>query len=214
MTGGKSFTSWKQLIVSLIFLNVTTGEDIDFPWCIPIDSFEVQNAKIGDTVLFKWDDMIPHNVLIYPSGECDDAAGANFLGPNEDGSYVASHTFTSEDVGTVTFVCGVSGHCDLGQKVLFNVVTEGDVVYSRSNPCDSHNHDAHSHGGQDHEEESEDVHEVRHAPDEDESEDHHEVSHAHDESEDDHANGEEDKNVEESAISTTLAKIIRSMFGY
>merc|ERR1712176_156708 len=133
---------------------MTTGEEIDFPWCIPrTDSYEVQNAKVGDTIVFKWDDIVPHNVLIYPSGKCDDAEGASFIGPNENGSYVASHTFTSEDVGNVTFVRSISSHCNLGQKVLFNVVTDGDVEYSTSSPCDSHDHDDHSHG--DDEDESE-----------------------------------------------------------
>merc|ERR1712194_311907 len=137
--GKTSCASMKQLILLLMFLTTANGELIDFPWCIPRpDSFEVQNAKVGDTVVFKWDDRVPHNVLIYPSGTCADEKGATYVGPlgiNEDGTYEASHTFTSEDIGTVTFVCSVSARCKLGQKVLFNIVTEGEVDYSRLNPC-------------------------------------------------------------------------------
>jgi len=114
MLGTSLFSWFRLLLLSFTLLDATyghgdeghvDGKEIKFPWCIPYNSaFAVQNAKVGDTVIFEWDGVMPHNVILYPSGKCDDSTGSVFIGPDE-GSTTASYTFTSEDVGAGCHVC-------------------------------------------------------------------------------------------------------------
>ena len=123
-------------LVAFLLLVSITGEKINLPWCKPEESetgYEPRVAKEGDILIFEWGGEA-HDVWIYPSGECLDFQGREYLG--EKGG--ASYTFTAEDVGTTkTFMCSISNHCSLGQLVAIDVVAAdaSDVEYTLSTPC-------------------------------------------------------------------------------
>ena len=142
-------TTSNFFFLTVVFLvhmiGITTGEGIDFPWCIPQTPYDSQMAKVGDTIAFTWDGVY-HNVYMYPSGTCTDKTDREYLGEASGASY----TFTSDDIGTnKTFVCDVGGHCASGQIVTFANIASSDaedVTYSTSNPCgDDHDHSSHNH---------------------------------------------------------------------
>eukprot|EP00531_Pseudo-nitzschia_arenysensis_P016394 CAMPEP_0116149976 /NCGR_PEP_ID=MMETSP0329-20121206/19273_1 /TAXON_ID=697910 /ORGANISM="Pseudo-nitzschia arenysensis, Strain B593" /LENGTH=156 /DNA_ID=CAMNT_0003646403 /DNA_START=300 /DNA_END=770 /DNA_ORIENTATION=+ len=113
------------------------AEKITLPWCKPLSEtlvYEPRVAKVGDTVVFDWEGEA-HNAWIYPSGECLDNIGREYLG-EQPGSTL--YTFLPEDVGTKqTFVCSVSNHCIKGQILVYSVVGANDKVaeYDLSTPC-------------------------------------------------------------------------------
>lgn len=131
-----------RLSVSFIFiiinvLGLASGENIDLPWCIPptmptSSSYSTHYAKVGDIVSFDWKYSY-HDVFIHPEGECE-LKDAQLVGTS---GADTSYTFTSDDVGNITFACDVSDHCQLGMLVMFEVVADGtDVDYSaNTNPC-------------------------------------------------------------------------------
>jgi len=86
-------------------------------------------VKVGDVLNFVWSGS--HNVLLHPSGSCDDA-GAVYLGGSSPLRYEV------ESDGLHTFACGVGVHCQVGQ--IFNVTVvaaDDDVADSGSgNPTD------------------------------------------------------------------------------
>lgn len=90
--------------------HLARGADIDIDWVI--QSYPDRTAAVGDTVTFNWQDE--HNVYIHPTGDCDntDAIEVGEESP-------AKHTFA--EAGTVTFACDISGHCNAGQIVTFEV---------------------------------------------------------------------------------------------
>lgn len=117
--------------------SLVQAETITLPWCIPAPdagSYERRWAKEGDTIVFDWRGEA-HDVWIYPSGECFDKQDREYLGEQRGASY----TFSSQDVGTnKTFVCTISSHCAMGQRVVFDVVGADDkegMEYILSTPC-------------------------------------------------------------------------------
>jgi len=116
---------------------VTFAQDtftIVLPWCKPSGgSYERRQAREGDTVEFDWWESTFHNAEIYPSGDCFDSGGQEFLSESSGASY----TFTASDVGlSKTFVCSISDHCAQGQLVVFDVLSsDAEMEYLLSSPC-------------------------------------------------------------------------------
>ena len=123
------------LLILRLSLSTVDAETIEFPWCIPTigSSYVKQQAKEGDTIVFRWAGEY-HNAFLYPSGDCNDSEGGEYLGEQPGASY----TFSPEEAGTdVTFVCSVGSHCALGQIVTFAVAagSSDSANYETSTPC-------------------------------------------------------------------------------
>ena len=89
---------------------LATAADIPVAWFIPGPAgLTPVSAKVGDTLVFEWDFF--HNVYKAPSNSCSNLMGGSFLGDSSPVRY----TVTEDDVGTLTFACGVPGHCAAGQ---------------------------------------------------------------------------------------------------
>merc|ERR1719199_1777184 len=113
--------------------------EYEMDWKIPndekYDPLDGAVVKVGDVLNFVWSGS--HNVLLHPSGSCDDA-GAVYLGASSPLRYEV------ESEGLHTFACDVGGgvHCQVGQ--IFNVtvvaadndVADSDSGSSGSNPTD------------------------------------------------------------------------------
>ena len=112
------------------------GETVTLPWCKPDvpANYTTRSIKAGDTVVFEWFGEY-HNAWYYPTGDCMDRADRKFLGEQSPASY----EFGEEDVGTtMTFVCDVSNHCQVGQYVTFDVVgADEEIEYVLETPCGS-----------------------------------------------------------------------------
>ncbi len=132
--------SLHRLSIAILFcaLSLTMAEKITLPWCKPLSEtleYEPRVAKVGDTVVFDWEGEA-HNAWIYPSGECIDNIGREYLGEQPGASY----TFLPKDIGTnKTFVCSISDHCKKGQILVYSVAGANDTVaeYDLSTPCRS-----------------------------------------------------------------------------
>ena len=100
------------LLLLSVLLSVASAAEILINWSIPFGQPALPPAYVteGDTLLFRWDGPIPHNVLISPAGNCD-LSSAILLGQESGVRY----TFQARDVGEMTFACGVPGHCQSGQ---------------------------------------------------------------------------------------------------
>jgi len=105
-------------------LAVTAAEQTnhDIEWIIPSNGkpyapIGIDNGTgdddvivVGDTVTFTWPGQ--HNVVIHPSGTCDDTDGA-YLGSTSPLQY----TFEKEGVYTFSCDVGMGTHCRLGQII-------------------------------------------------------------------------------------------------
>merc|ERR1712157_192352 len=85
---------------------ISEGENIIIDW--RIQGYDDMEATVGDKVTFNWNFV--HDVYIHPSGTCDNAEAIE-VGTASGASY----TFTEDDVGEITFVCNIPGHCFAGQ---------------------------------------------------------------------------------------------------
>jgi len=123
-------------LLSLLSL-ATAQQNHDIQWLIPSDGkpydaigvVDINNIdddgnsviQVGDTLTFTWTGQ--HNVVIHPSGNCDDT----------DGTYLGSTSplqYTFEEEGVYTFACdvGAGAHCRMGQIINVTVtdMTESD----------------------------------------------------------------------------------------
>ena len=93
---------------------VNAPSDIVIDWTIPFGQPSLPSAFVteGDTMIFNWSGPIPHNVFNNPAGGCD-MSSATLLGETSGTRY----TFQARDVGEMTFVCGIPGHCVSGQII-------------------------------------------------------------------------------------------------
>ena len=126
------------LLLSFLLLAIAAGErkiEID-PWEIPSKPYRGQVAFPGEMIVFNY--TSPHDVWLLPSGNCSDLEGAVVVGDAHDGEdYIqAMYTIGESDVGeTLTFICGVTGHCDAGQIIEFEIkeIPEVDFFYPQWN---------------------------------------------------------------------------------
>ena len=88
------------LLLLSVLLSVASAAEILINWSIPFGQPALPPAYVteGDTLLFRWDGPIPHNVLISPAGNCD-LSSAILLGQESGVRY----TFQARDVGEMTF---------------------------------------------------------------------------------------------------------------
>jgi len=115
-----SFTATAQEQEQSQSQSQSQSQEYEIDWKIPNPSLGEYNplgdnntvVKVGDTLTFVWSGS--HNVLLHPSGSCDDS-GATYLGGSSPLRY------TLERIGLHTFACGVGdgSHCLVGQ--IFNV---------------------------------------------------------------------------------------------
>lgn len=120
---------WKPWLLAAFvllsqFIPTISQEFLYIPWVVPptdADLYPDQIARVGDTVGFQWDAEENHSVYIHPSNGCSrrNRKTVGFF----NGQYY-DYTFTEEDVGTVTFACGVMRHCQFGQIVKFTVLSK------------------------------------------------------------------------------------------
>jgi len=96
----------RLLLIIAIFPCFSSAEDKSIDW--RIQRYEDMTASVGDKFTFNWNFV--HDVYIHPNGGCSDATGIE-IGTSSGASY----TFTEDDVGEVTFVCTIPGHCFAGQ---------------------------------------------------------------------------------------------------
>lgn len=88
----------------------TPVTEIPIEWFIPGPAgLPNVTAEVGNVLVFEWEFF--HNVYIAPDG-CDTAFG---IGSSLGESSPVRYTVQEEDVGTMTFACGVPGHCAAGQ---------------------------------------------------------------------------------------------------
>lgn len=135
-----------SLILSFLLLSIAPGlgeveqggRKIEIsPWVIPESgSYRGQVGFPGETVVFNY--TSPHDVWLVPSGNCDDLINAVQVGDAPmTGDYVqVEYTIKEEDAGkTLTFICGVQGHCGLGQVIQFEIkeIPEVDYFYPQWN---------------------------------------------------------------------------------
>jgi len=108
-----------SLLLLLASSSTVVASDVD--WIIPDgDALTPLSVSVGDSLTFTWNGY--HNVLIHPTGTCEEAGAKEVGGPSDSG---VEYTFTAEDVGTVTFACDIGDHCEEGQ-ILVVTVTEED----------------------------------------------------------------------------------------
>mmetsp|Transcript_15873 Transcript_15873/g.31603 ORF Transcript_15873/g.31603 Transcript_15873/m.31603 type:complete len:194 (-) Transcript_15873:149-730(-) len=108
-----------SLLLLLASSSTVVASDVD--WIIPDgDALTPLSVSVGDSLTFTWNGY--HNVLIHPTGTCEETGAKELGGPSDSG---VEYTFTAEDVGTVTFACDIGEHCESGQ-ILVVTVTEED----------------------------------------------------------------------------------------
>merc|ERR1719162_1804834 len=105
---------------------VAPPQELSLDWTIM--AYPQGAAQVGDTLTFNWQGE--HNVYVHPSGDCT-MDGAILIG--EDSG--ASHTFTADQVGEVTFACDIynGAHCGAGQIITYVVTDASSTVDDASN---------------------------------------------------------------------------------
>merc|ERR1719162_548825 len=105
---------------------VAPPQELSLDWTIM--AYPQGAAQVGDTLTFNWQGE--HNVYVHPSGDCT-MDGAILIG--EDSG--ASHTFTADQVGEVTFACDIynGAHCGAGQIITYVVTDASSTVDDAAN---------------------------------------------------------------------------------
>jgi len=108
---------------------VAPPQELSLDWTIM--AYPQGAAQVGDTLTFNWQGE--HNVYVHPSGDCT-MDGAILIG-EESG---ASHTFTADQVGEVTFACDIynGAHCGAGQIITYVVTDASSTVDDAANMVD------------------------------------------------------------------------------
>ena len=104
------------LLVSSLILAVASGADIFIDWLIPAPgqgTLPPAYVTVGVRIIFRWDAFRPHDVILTPIGNCDPNPRALRIGDVSPAIYIPQN----KDVGQLTFVCGLPGHCVSGQII-------------------------------------------------------------------------------------------------
>jgi len=118
-------------ILSLLLLSLTSPtptnavKTIEIEWVIPANgtTYSTEKVDVGDKAFFYWPNTIPHNVVIHPTGTCNQD-GSIYVGAEQMGT---EYIFKKSDAGKkVTFACDIgivpNTHCTYGQIVTFDVM--------------------------------------------------------------------------------------------
>jgi len=121
--------SFLFVISTALVSSSLAAKDLSLTWTI--QPYSQGEAQVGDTLTFNWES--DHNVYVHPSGDCT-TDGAILIG--EDSG--ASHTFTADQVGEVTFACDLynGAHCGAGQIITYVVTDASPTVDDAANTVD------------------------------------------------------------------------------
>merc|ERR1711957_858601 len=115
-----------SLLLLLASSSAVVASEVD--WIIPDgDALTPLSVSVGDSLTFTWSSGY-HNVLIHPTGTCEETDAKEVAGASAAPGAV-TYDFTEEDVGTVTFACDISEHCENGQKLVVTVTEEESGMF-------------------------------------------------------------------------------------
>jgi plastocyanin len=119
----------KNTIVCIValFLNYLTNSTTSGQTTLVIDPwttrssnqpYDNENLRVGDTIIFFWNDPEVHNVFIHPTGVCFNQTGRIPVGNQSPAVYTFQQEDGSPDGNTMLFTCDVDDHCeDFGMRI-------------------------------------------------------------------------------------------------
>lgn len=111
-------------------------------WVLPYTGPKFVNAKVGDTIEFRWPADDVHNVFIHPSQDCEETGSIAVDSKFSSSSNSATYTFTDQDVGPLEttgalmmFACDIGRHCENGQNMKVRVLPADLSVGLSTDTC-------------------------------------------------------------------------------